>query len=116
MREGQPGRGRRLGEPGARVVRGSRAHGPGAQRGRIPAAAAAKVGDGLSKPISDPYASGEFRVHLATVLARRALAGRGVARLIGTSDHRRALHQALRERSYRRRPRAGDVALLSRSS
>jgi carbon-monoxide dehydrogenase medium subunit len=38
------------------------------------AAAAAKVGDGLSKPISDLYASGEFRVHLATVLARRALA------------------------------------------
>lgn len=38
------------------------------------AAAAAKVGEAVSKPISDLYASGEFRVHLATVLARRALA------------------------------------------
>lgn len=38
------------------------------------AAAAAKVGDSLTKPISDLYASGEYRVHLASVLARRALA------------------------------------------
>jgi aerobic carbon-monoxide dehydrogenase medium subunit len=38
------------------------------------AAAAAKVGDSVPKPISDLYASGEYRVHLATVLARRALA------------------------------------------
>jgi carbon-monoxide dehydrogenase medium subunit len=38
------------------------------------AAAAAKVGAGLAKPISDLYASGDYRVHLASVLARRALA------------------------------------------
>lgn len=38
------------------------------------AAAAAKVGEAMSKPISDLYASGEYRVHLASVLARRALA------------------------------------------
>jgi len=38
------------------------------------AAAAAKVGEGAGKPISDLYASGEFRLHLASVLARRALA------------------------------------------
>jgi len=38
------------------------------------AAAAAKAGDGVAKPISDLYASGEYRVHLASVLARRALA------------------------------------------
>jgi carbon-monoxide dehydrogenase medium subunit len=38
------------------------------------AAAAANVGDGIAKPISDLYASGEYRVHLASVLARRALA------------------------------------------
>jgi carbon-monoxide dehydrogenase medium subunit len=38
------------------------------------AAAAAKVGESVAKPISDLYASGEYRVHLASVLARRALA------------------------------------------
>lgn len=38
------------------------------------AAAAAKVGQEVTRPISDLYASGEFRVHLASVLARRALA------------------------------------------
>lgn len=38
------------------------------------ARAAARVGEGLSSPLSDLYASGEYRVHLATVLARRALA------------------------------------------
>jgi carbon-monoxide dehydrogenase medium subunit len=37
-------------------------------------AAASKLAAGaLQEPLSDPYASGEFRVHLATVLARRAL-------------------------------------------
>ncbi|HEX9670022.1 MAG TPA: xanthine dehydrogenase family protein subunit M [Thermoanaerobaculia bacterium] len=38
------------------------------------AAAAAKVAESLTKPLSDLYASGEFRVHLAGVLAKRALA------------------------------------------
>jgi carbon-monoxide dehydrogenase medium subunit len=38
------------------------------------AAAAAKVKDALRDPLSDPYASGEYRTHLAGVLARRALA------------------------------------------
>jgi carbon-monoxide dehydrogenase medium subunit len=37
------------------------------------AAAAAKVAGGVAKPTSDLYASGEFRVHLASVLVRRAL-------------------------------------------
>src|SRR5712691_5309690 len=35
------------------------------------ARAAAAVGEALSKPLSDPYASGEFRVHLATVMTKR---------------------------------------------
>jgi len=35
--------------------------------------AAAKVADALKDPLGDNYASGEFRVHLATVMARRAL-------------------------------------------
>ena len=35
-------------------------------------AAAAVAGD-LTNPIGDDYASGEFRVHLATVLAKRAI-------------------------------------------
>src|SRR5712691_933061 len=35
------------------------------------ARAAAAVGAALSKPLSDPYASGEFRVHLATVMTKR---------------------------------------------
>jgi carbon-monoxide dehydrogenase medium subunit len=38
------------------------------------AAAAAKVAEAIKDPLSDYYASGEFRTHLATVLARRALA------------------------------------------
>ncbi len=38
------------------------------------AAAAAKVAEAIADPLSDLYASGEYRVHLATVLARRALA------------------------------------------
>jgi carbon-monoxide dehydrogenase medium subunit len=36
-------------------------------------AAAGKVAGALRDPLSDLYASGEFRVHLATVMARRAL-------------------------------------------
>ena len=36
--------------------------------------AAAAVADALKDPLGDAYASGEFRVHLATVMARRALA------------------------------------------
>jgi len=38
------------------------------------ARAAAAVGEALTKPLSDSYASGEFRKHLAQVMARRALA------------------------------------------
>lgn len=38
------------------------------------AAAAAKVAEAIKGPLGDHYASGEFRVHLATVLAKRALA------------------------------------------
>ena len=37
------------------------------------AGAADKVQQALVDPLSDPYASAEFRAHLATVLARRAL-------------------------------------------
>ncbi len=37
------------------------------------AAAAGKVAAAIEDPLSDTYASGEFRVHLATVLAKRAL-------------------------------------------
>jgi carbon-monoxide dehydrogenase medium subunit len=37
------------------------------------AAAAAKVADAIADPLGDLYASGEYRVHLATVLAKRAL-------------------------------------------
>ncbi|MGE5275712.1 MAG: FAD binding domain-containing protein [Acidobacteriota bacterium] len=37
-------------------------------------AAAAKVAEAISDPLSDLYASGEYRVHLASVLAGRALA------------------------------------------
>jgi aerobic carbon-monoxide dehydrogenase medium subunit len=49
-----------------------------ALRGQTPseeniANAAAKVADALKDPLGDNYASGEFRVHLATVMARRAL-------------------------------------------
>ena len=36
-------------------------------------AAAAKVSSAITDPLSDTYASGEYRLHLATVLARRAL-------------------------------------------
>jgi|RhiMetdeSRZDD1v2_1073273.scaffolds.fasta_scaffold07840_3 carbon-monoxide dehydrogenase medium subunit len=38
------------------------------------AAAASRVADALEDPMGDTYASGEFRVHLASVLAKRALA------------------------------------------
>jgi carbon-monoxide dehydrogenase medium subunit len=38
------------------------------------AAAAERVAEALVDPLSDPYASAEFRAHLAGVLARRALA------------------------------------------
>jgi carbon-monoxide dehydrogenase medium subunit len=37
------------------------------------AAAAAKVAEAIQDPLGDHYASGEYRTHLATVLARRAL-------------------------------------------
>ena len=37
------------------------------------ARAAESVSEALDSPISDPYASGEFRVHLATVMTKRAL-------------------------------------------
>jgi CO/xanthine dehydrogenase FAD-binding subunit len=37
------------------------------------AAAAEKVPDSLPETIGDSYASGEYRTHLATVLAKRAL-------------------------------------------
>jgi carbon-monoxide dehydrogenase medium subunit len=40
--------------------------------GRI-AAAASKVGEAIKDPLGDLYASKEFRTHLATVLAKRAL-------------------------------------------
>jgi aerobic carbon-monoxide dehydrogenase medium subunit len=39
------------------------------------AAAAQKVADALPNPMSDTYASGEYRVHLATVLAKQAVLG-----------------------------------------
>jgi aerobic carbon-monoxide dehydrogenase medium subunit len=50
----------------------------GALVGREPtdeaiADAAGRVTDGLADPLSDTYASGEYRQHLARVLARRAL-------------------------------------------
>ncbi len=35
--------------------------------------AAAAVGEALTNPLSDSYASGEFRIHLATVMTKRAL-------------------------------------------
>ena len=38
------------------------------------ATAADRVAESLESPLSDLYASGEYRAHLATVLARRALA------------------------------------------
>lgn len=38
------------------------------------AAAAARVADSVTEPMSDLYASGEYRAHLAGVLAERALA------------------------------------------
>jgi carbon-monoxide dehydrogenase medium subunit len=37
------------------------------------AAAADQVAEAIADPLSDTYASGEYRTHLATVLARRAL-------------------------------------------
>jgi len=43
------------------------------------AAAAALVADAITDPIGDLYASGEYRVHLATVLAKRAI-GNAVTR------------------------------------
>jgi carbon-monoxide dehydrogenase medium subunit len=46
--------------------------GPGS--GEAIAAAAAKVPESLTSPTTDAYASGEYRVHLAEVLAARAIA------------------------------------------
>ncbi len=46
------------------------------------AAAAAKAAEAIKDPLGDHYASGEFRAHLATVLARRAR-GQAVARVKG---------------------------------
>jgi carbon-monoxide dehydrogenase medium subunit len=37
------------------------------------AAAAGKIASAIQDPLSDTYASGEFRIHLATVMAKRAL-------------------------------------------
>jgi carbon-monoxide dehydrogenase medium subunit len=37
-------------------------------------AASAKVAESIANPLTDLYASGEYRVHLAGVLAARALA------------------------------------------
>jgi carbon-monoxide dehydrogenase medium subunit len=39
----------------------------------VQAAAAPEVAAAITDPLSDHYASGEFRIHLASVLARRAL-------------------------------------------
>lgn len=39
------------------------------------AAAAERAADGISNPLSDSYASGDYRTHLAKVLAKRALMG-----------------------------------------
>jgi carbon-monoxide dehydrogenase medium subunit len=39
------------------------------------ARAADAVSEALENPLGDPYASGEFRVHLATVMTKRALTG-----------------------------------------
>jgi carbon-monoxide dehydrogenase medium subunit len=59
----------------------------GALLGRPPddaslAGAAGKVAEALTKPLADAYASADFRKHLATVMARRALA-EAVARARG---------------------------------
>lgn len=65
-----------VGGAGATAVRASEAE--AALAGNKPdakaiEAAAAKVASAITDPLSDTYASGEYRVHLATVLARRAL-------------------------------------------
>jgi carbon-monoxide dehydrogenase medium subunit len=44
-----------------------------APTGAALAAAAAKVAEAIKDPLSDYYASGEFRTHLATVMSKRAL-------------------------------------------
>lgn len=46
------------------------------------AAAAERVAEAIENPLSDVYASGEYRAHLATVMARRALAN-AVRRAMG---------------------------------
>ena len=73
VRAGEPRRGRRVREPGARPVGGSRPHRPGARRSRVRRGRGQGRGSDQAD-LGDLYASGEFRMHLATVLARRALA------------------------------------------
>jgi carbon-monoxide dehydrogenase medium subunit len=65
-----------VGGAGATPVRASEAE--AALAGRKPdakaiEAAGAKAASAVADPLSDTYASGEYRLHLAAVLAKRAL-------------------------------------------